>query len=82
MMITDNKNVLITGAARRIGRAIAIELAGAGWNVGVHYHQSHDQAAELVQELESVGVKAVALPAELSNEVKVEKLFSAAVDAM
>jgi NAD(P)-dependent dehydrogenase (short-subunit alcohol dehydrogenase family) len=82
MMTTENKNVLITGAARRIGRAIAVELAGAGWNVGVHYHQSHDQAAELVRELQSVGVRAVALPAELSDELEVEKLFNAAVDAL
>jgi NAD(P)-dependent dehydrogenase (short-subunit alcohol dehydrogenase family) len=82
MMITDNKNVLITGAARRIGRAIAIELAGAGWNVGVHYHQSHGQAADLVKELQGIGVKAVALSAELSDEVKVEELFSSAVDAL
>jgi NAD(P)-dependent dehydrogenase (short-subunit alcohol dehydrogenase family) len=82
MMTTENKNVLITGAARRIGRAIAIELAGAGWNVGVHYHKSHDEALELVKELQGVGVKAVALPAELSDEMKVEKLFSAAVKSL
>jgi NAD(P)-dependent dehydrogenase (short-subunit alcohol dehydrogenase family) len=82
MTANENKNVLITGAARRIGRAIAIELAGAGWNVGVHYHQSHDQAEELVEELQGVGVKAVALPAELSDELKVEKLFNAAVNAL
>jgi NAD(P)-dependent dehydrogenase (short-subunit alcohol dehydrogenase family) len=82
MMITENKTALITGAAKRIGRAIAIELAGAGWNVVVHYHQSYDQAVELVNELQGAGVDAVALQAELSDETKVEKLFSAAVDAL
>jgi NAD(P)-dependent dehydrogenase (short-subunit alcohol dehydrogenase family) len=82
MMIIENNNVLITGAAKRIGRAIAIELARAGWNVGVHYHKSHDQALTLVKELQGLGVKAVALPATLSDEAKVEKLFSAAVDAL
>ncbi len=82
MMITENKNVLITGAAKRIGRAIAVELAEAGWNVIVHYHQSHKQAIELVDELQNTGVNAVALQAELSDESKVEKLFSAAVDAL
>ena len=80
-MIT-NKNVLITGAAKRIGCVIAIELARAGWNVGVHFHKSHDQALNLVRDLQGIGVKAVALQAELSDEVKVEKLFSAAVDAL
>jgi len=81
-MITENKTALITGAAKRIGRAIAIELAGAGWNVVVHYHQSYDQAVELVNELQGAGVNAVALQAELSDETKVEKLFSAAIDAL
>jgi NAD(P)-dependent dehydrogenase (short-subunit alcohol dehydrogenase family) len=82
MMITKNKNVLITGAAKRIGRAIAIELAGDGWNIGVHYHRSHDQALKLVKELQRIGVNAVALQAELSDEAKVENLFRAAVDAL
>ena len=82
MMITENKNVLITGAAKRIGREIAVELAGAGWNVVVHYHQSYDQALELVSELQDAGVNAVALQAELSDKLKVEKLFNAAVDAL
>ena len=73
---------MITGAAKRIGRAIAIELAGAGWNIAVHYHKSHDQALELVKELQYAGVKAVALPAELSDAAKVKKLYSAAVKAL
>ncbi len=43
--------VLVTGGAQRIGRAIALELAAAGWRVAVHYRQSSVQAAALVSEL-------------------------------
>lgn len=82
MSITDNQNVLITGAAKRIGRTIAIELAQAGWNVGVHFHQSDDQALQLVEELQGFGVNAVALKADLSVEAEVKQLFSASVDAL
>ena len=34
------KTVLVTGAAKRLGRAIALDLAGDGWNVAIHYHGS------------------------------------------
>jgi len=36
--------ILVTGAARRLGRAIALDLAGAGWNVAVHYNGSAEDA--------------------------------------
>ena len=39
------KTALVTGAAQRIGRAIALDLAAAGWAVGVHYNRSADEAA-------------------------------------
>ena len=42
MMTEPKGNVLITGAAQRIGRAIAIALAADGWTVGIHYFQSPD----------------------------------------
>ena len=38
------KTVLITGAARRIGRAIALDLAKAGWSVAIHYRKSLAEA--------------------------------------
>ena len=82
MMITDNQNVLITGAAKRIGRAIAIELAQAGWNVGVHFNQSHDQAAQLVEELQGFGVNAIAIKADLSVVAEVKLLYNALVNAL
>lgn len=40
------RTVLVTGAARRLGRDIALALASAGWQVAVHYRDSHDEALE------------------------------------
>ena len=45
---------LVTGAARRLGRAIALDLAQRGWSVGVHYHASAAEALAVVEEREPV----------------------------
>src|SRR3989442_13929681 len=58
---------LVTGAARRIGRSIALALAGRGLNVIVHYHASADAAAATVREIEALGVRALALPGDLGR---------------
>ena len=52
------KTVLVTGAARRLGRAIALDLAGAGWNAAIHYHGSDEDAAATANEVRAKGVKA------------------------
>jgi NAD(P)-dependent dehydrogenase (short-subunit alcohol dehydrogenase family) len=66
---------LITGAARRIGRAIALSLADAGYDVGVHYFRSKDEALALVGEIEARGRRAVALSADLANASDVIELI-------
>jgi pteridine reductase len=65
---------LVTGAARRIGRAIALELAERGMNVIVHYNSSAEQAAATVREIEDRGVRAAAVRAELGDAVQVTAL--------
>jgi NAD(P)-dependent dehydrogenase (short-subunit alcohol dehydrogenase family) len=65
---------LVTGAAKRVGRAIARELARHGANVVVHYHTSAAEAASAVQELEALGVQAFALRAELARTEDVTQL--------
>ena len=47
----DVKNVLVTGAAKRLGRAIALDLAGAGWNVAIHYNGSAADAEAVAAEV-------------------------------
>lgn len=69
--------VLITGAARRIGRAMALELARAGHDVAVHYRQSGEEAQALVAELRNMGVQAQAFAADLAFEQECEALLPA-----
>lgn len=59
---------LVTGAARRIGAAVARELAAAGWAIAVHYHRSAAAAAALVGEIEGAGGRARAFAADLASE--------------
>ncbi len=66
---------LVTGAARRIGREIALALAHAGWDVGVHYGQSHAEALATVQDIQALGRRAVALHCDLAKEAEVRALL-------
>jgi NAD(P)-dependent dehydrogenase (short-subunit alcohol dehydrogenase family) len=69
---------LVTGAAKRVGRSIALELADRGANVIVHYHTSADAAEKTVREIEARGVRAVALPGDLGRTADVTALANAA----
>jgi NAD(P)-dependent dehydrogenase (short-subunit alcohol dehydrogenase family) len=75
-------NVLVTGAAKRIGRAIALDLAAAGWNLAVHYHKSADDAASAVREIEALGRRAVAIKADLTRESEVTQIVPQATAAL
>jgi NAD(P)-dependent dehydrogenase (short-subunit alcohol dehydrogenase family) len=73
---------LVTGAARRIGRAIALALADDGWAVAVHYRSGAADARDLVAEIEGRGGRALALAADLAIEADVTALVPRAVDAL
>ncbi len=73
---------LVTGAGKRIGRAIALALAHDGYDVAVHYRRSKDAAAEVVVQLEELGQRAVALPADLTDETATAKLVPRAEAAL
>jgi NAD(P)-dependent dehydrogenase (short-subunit alcohol dehydrogenase family) len=75
-------SALVTGAARRIGRAIALDLARAGWPVAVHYNRSAAEADAVVAEIEAAGGRAVALGAELADAEAVQRLVPAAAAAL
>jgi 3-oxoacyl-[acyl-carrier protein] reductase len=68
---------LVTGASRGIGRAIAVELARAGFAVGVNYVHRRDQAAETVATITAAGGEAAALPADVADPQAVAALFAA-----
>lgn len=58
---------LITGAARRIGNALATDLAQAGWTIAIHYRRSRADADRLVAEIEALGGRARSFQADLSD---------------
>jgi NAD(P)-dependent dehydrogenase (short-subunit alcohol dehydrogenase family) len=74
--------VLVTGAGKRLGRAIALGLARAGWDIAVHYRHSHDDARDLAQEIAALGRRAVTLQCDLSDEAAVRQLLPDAVAAL
>ncbi|MEW9581064.1 SDR family oxidoreductase [Paraburkholderia sp. DGU8] len=74
--------VLITGAARRIGRALALGFAARGWDVAVHYGASREEADQVVAQIAALGRRAVALHAELGDEAHVERLLPACTAAL
>src|SRR5947208_15099339 len=73
---------LVTGGAKRIGRAIALTLGRNGWKVAVHFHGSAAAAQEVVSEITRAGGTAVALRADLSRESEVTDLLPAAERAL
>ncbi|OAI42929.1 short-chain dehydrogenase [Rhizomicrobium sp. SCGC AG-212-E05] len=76
------KNVLVTGAAKRLGRAIALDLAQAGWNVAIHYNGSETDAQSAAETARQSGVKAEILQADLSQESETATLVSRAAAAI
>lgn len=69
------KVALVTGAARRIGRAIALALADCGWDVAVHYRHSKAEALATVRDIRAKGRKAVALHCDLTSEDAANELL-------
>lgn len=77
--MTDH--ALVTGAAKRIGRSLALHLASQGFSVSVHFNTSEKEARQLVEEIEEKGGKAIALKADLANMDDVRQLETDAAEA-
>jgi len=69
---------LVTGAGKRLGRAVALRLASEGADVAVHYGKSEPEAREVVGEIEKMGRKSSAFPAELTDVRAIQKLVQSA----
>ncbi len=75
------KTALITGASRGIGRAIALELAKQGADIGINYLSSQESALSLSQEIQALGRKSILLPASVDKEEDVKKMFNSFIEA-
>jgi len=73
---------LVTGGGRRIGRAICLELAQAGFDVAIHYRSDAAEAESVAQDVRALGRRAAIVQADLSDEAQVRILISAAVAAL
>jgi pteridine reductase len=71
----NGKVALVTGAGKRLGRAVALRLADEGADVAVHYGTSAKEAAEVVGKIEEMGQRAVAIQADLRSADGIRKLF-------
>jgi len=71
----EGKVALITGAGKRLGRAVALRLAEEGMDVAVHYGTSAKDAAEVVGKIEEMGKKAVAIRADLRSVDEIRRML-------
>lgn len=76
------KAALVTGAARRLGRAIAIALGEDGWSVAVHHNHSQAEAEEVASIIRKAGGEAVCLQADLADLSQARTLFARASEAL
>ncbi len=76
------KTALVTGAGKRIGKAIALRLADHGYNVAIHYHSSRGDADAVASAVRDKGVNAAPVMADLSKEADAAALVGAAHDAL
>ena len=74
--------VLVTGAARRIGRAIVLELARGGFDLALHYRRSAEEAHALAAEVRAIGVRAECFAADLADEASCRSLVPAVVSRL
>jgi len=79
--LLSGQKALVTGGSSGIGRACAIALAEAGADVVVNYRGGADKAAEVVERIEQLGRKGVAVQADVSEEDQVQAMFRDVIDA-
>ena len=79
-MDLKNKVALVTGGGRRIGRAIAMDLAAHGTSIAVHYRTSQSEADAVVAEISSKGGKAQTFHANLEHVAEIEQMVAKVLD--
>ena len=81
-MKIKGSTALVTGASRRIGRALALSLADNGCNVAIHYHFSESEAIETRKRVRELGVKGELIQADLADSNECQRLWTESVDAI
>ena len=71
----QGKVAIVTGASRGIGRAVALELANRGANIGFNYLRSHEAASDTQRDIENIGVRCIKVQAHLGDSSKIPPLF-------
>ena len=75
-----NKTALITGAAKGIGKAVALAFAKEGYNIVINYNGSKEAALQTQQEIEALGVKTLVVQADVSDEDQVKSMVEKSVE--
>jgi len=78
-MFMKGQTALVTGAAKRLGRAVALALARHGANIVAHYHRSEADAQTLCDEVRRAGASAWPIRADLMNPTQTREMFGAAL---
>ncbi len=81
MMQLAGKGAIVTGGGTGVGRATALELAKAGCHVLVNYSRSRDEAEQTAAEVQKLGVKSLAVKADVADDTACRAMVKAAVDA-
>ncbi len=83
-MISDAvpRAALVTGGARRLGRAVVLALAGAGFDIALHFRGSSGEAEATAREVEALGRRVLLLQADLADEAQVAPLVPRATEAL
>lgn len=76
---SPSRVVLVTGSAKRLGRAIALDLASAGWHVAIHYRDSLEDANRTSAECTRLSGRSAVFRTNLANEMAVQKLLPSVV---
>lgn len=73
-------NIFISGAARRIGKNLAMKFAESKYNIAIHYNESADEADNLYKEIKKIGVDCLVVKSDIRDKDELDNSFNQALD--